>query len=77
MSEDESNSEEKEMSAKQNRIRRRAVQDEDEESSDDTILTNPMKALSVIKIYVTQSLEILTKKNLQRTRTGNQEKSIA
>ena len=33
------------MSAKQNRIRRRAVQDEDEESSDDTILTNPMKAL--------------------------------
>ena len=45
MSEDESNGEEKEMSAKQNRIRRRAVRDEDEESSDDTILTNPMKAL--------------------------------
>ena len=47
MSENESNGEEKETPMKQNRIRRRALDDddEDEESPDDTILTNPMKAL--------------------------------
>ena len=46
VSENESHDEEKETPIKQNRIRRRAVDDEDDESSaDGTILTNPMKAL--------------------------------